>query len=53
MAVPESYYRNSFSILFPAKGIMTYWQIISICLYVRFKRNYSVASRALWNRWIN
>jgi len=30
--------RNSFDILFPAKGIMSYRQIISSSLYVRLKR---------------
>jgi len=37
MAVPELT-RNSFYILFPAKGIMNYRQIISIRLYVRINR---------------
>jgi len=41
--------RNSFYVLFPAKGIMSYRQIISIRLYVRLKGIYSLAGRALLN----
>jgi len=33
MAVPEPYHRNSFYILFPAAGNMSYRQIISSRLY--------------------
>jgi len=37
MAVPEPYYRNSFYILFPAKGIVSNRQIISGYPYVLLK----------------
>jgi len=37
MAVPELI-RNSFDILFPAKGVMNYRQIISSRLYVRINQ---------------
>jgi len=39
---------NSFNILFPAKGIMSYRKIICSLLYVRLKGTYSFASRTLW-----
>jgi len=38
MAVPEPY-KNSFYILFLAKRIVSYRQIISSRLYVRFKKH--------------
>jgi len=38
---------NSFNILFPAKDIVSYMQIISSCLYVCLKRTCSLASQAL------
>jgi len=41
--------RNSFYILFPAKGIVSYRQIISNRLYVRLKGTGSHAGRALLN----
>jgi len=48
IAVPECT-RNSFYILFPAKGILSYWQIISSRLYVCLKRTFSLAGRELLN----
>jgi len=41
--------RNSFDILFSAKGILSYGEIISSRLYVRLKGTCSLASRALLN----
>jgi len=41
--------RNSFYILFPAKGIVSYRQIISSCLYVRLKGTCSLVGQALSN----
>jgi len=41
--------RKSFYILFPAKGMVIYRQIISIRLYVRVKGTCSHAGRALLN----
>jgi len=41
--------RNSFCILFPAKGVVSYRQIISSRLYVRLKETCSLAGRALIN----
>jgi len=49
MAVPELYYRNSFSILFPAKGIVNYRQIIPNRLYVRLKETCSFVGQAVSN----
>jgi len=49
VAVPEPYTTNSFCILFPAKGIMSYRQIISSRLYIRLKITCSLTSRALIN----
>jgi len=40
---------NSFYILFPAKGIMSYSQIISCRLYVHLKRTCSLVGRAISN----
>jgi len=40
---------NSFYILFPARGIMSYKQIISGRLYVRLKGTCSLAGQALIN----
>jgi len=39
--------RNSFYIIYPAKGIISSWQIISSRLYVHLKGTCSLASRAL------
>jgi len=39
----------SFGVLFPAKGIEGYRQVISSHLYLRFKGNCSLAGRALSN----
>jgi len=41
--------RNSLYILLPAKGTMSYKQIISSRFYVRLKGTCSLASRALLN----
>jgi len=41
--------RNSFHILFPGKGIMSYRQIFSSRLYVFLKETCSLASGALVN----
>ena len=41
--------RNSFYVLFPAKGVVSYRQVISSRLYVRLKGPCSLASRALLN----
>jgi len=41
--------RNRFYILFPAKGIVSYGQIISIRLYVTLKGTYLLAGRAVLN----
>ena len=41
--------RNSFYILFPAKGIVSYRQIIYNCLNICLSKTCSLASRALWN----
>jgi len=49
MAVPELYYRNSFNILFPAKGIVNYRQIIPNRLYVRLKETCSFVGQAVSN----
>jgi len=45
--------RNSFYILFPAKGIVSYRQIISSCLCICLKGTCSLANRTLLNRWID
>jgi len=50
-AVPELA-RNSFYILFPAKGIVSYRQIISRSIYVRLEGTWSLAGRALKHRWV-
>jgi len=39
--------RNSFYILFPAKGIVSYRQVVSSRLYVRLNGTCSLAIRAL------
>jgi len=44
---------NSFFILFPAKGVMSYRQIISGRLYVCLKGICSFASRALFQTPVN
>jgi len=50
VAVPESHCsKNSFCILFPAKGVVSYGQIISSRLYVRLKVTCLLAGRALLN----
>jgi len=48
MAVPEPY-QNSFYILFLAKYIVSYRQIISSRLYVRLKETCSLAGGTLLN----
>ena len=40
--------RKSFYILFPVKGIVSYKQIISSCLFVRLKGTCSLAGQALF-----
>ena len=49
MAVYLNLIGNSFYILFPRKGIMSYKEIISSRLYVRSKGTCPLASRALLN----
>jgi len=46
---PSDAHGNNFYIVFPAKVIVSYGQIISSCLYVRLKRTASLGSRALSN----
>jgi len=41
--------RNSFYIMFPVKGIVSYMQIIFSRLYVRLKGTCSLVGRALLN----
>jgi len=38
-----------FNIIFPAKVIVSYWQIISSRLYIRLKETCSLASQVLLN----
>jgi len=50
--VPEPYKKQLLHI-FPAGGIVSYKEFISIPLYVRLKWTRLVVGRALKHRWIN